>query len=82
MVAAVETLGDGELTEAAFGRFNDLDAGWYWKLTITRLVTSEHPNLRRGGEDTLERRTRLVVGSWKRHAALYEQDFTPKAEGE
>jgi len=76
MVAAVETLPEGGmLAEADFGRFTDLDAGWYWTLKITREVTSEHPRLRRG-DDTLERRTRLVIESWKRRFIYYEQDFT------
>lgn len=76
MVAAVETLRDGRLAEADFGRFADLDAGWYWRLKISHDVTSEHPHLR-DGEDTLARRTRMVIESWKRRVAYYEQDFTP-----
>jgi hypothetical protein len=76
MVAAVETVRDGWLSEADFGQFSDVNAGWYWTLKITREVTSEHPNLR-PGDDTLARRTRVVIESWQRRVAYYRQDFTP-----
>jgi hypothetical protein len=80
MVAAVETITEpGVLASASFGQFSDVSAGWHWTLTVTREITSEHPRLRRG-EDTLERRTQLVIESWHRDVARYRQDFTP-AEG-
>lgn len=76
MVAAVETLKDGRLAEADFGRFADLDAGWWWRLKVVFDVTSEHPRLKEG-EDSLERRTRVVIESWKRRVAYYERGITP-----
>lgn len=80
MVAAVESVTEpGALSNASFGRFSDLDAGWHWALTVTREITSEHPHLRRG-EDTLEQRTRLVIMAWHRDVARYRQDFTPAEE--
>lgn len=79
MTAAVETLRDGWLSEADFGRFADLSSGWYWKLKMTSEVTSEHPSLR-PGDDTLARRTRVVIEAWQRRLAYYKQDFTPQED--
>jgi hypothetical protein len=77
MVAAVETVTEpGVLSSASFGRFSDMSAGWHWTLTVSREITSEHPHLRRA-DDTLERRTRIVIESWHRDVARYRQDFTP-----
>jgi len=76
VTAAAETLPEGGvLAEADFGRFTDPESGWWWRLKISREVTSEHRHLAQGG-DTLERRTRLVIESWKRRFIYYEQDFT------
>lgn len=79
MVRAVETLGEpGQLTEARFGQFADLSAGWHWTLTVTREITSEHPHLAGRSADSLTRRTRLVIDSWKRDVARYRQELTPE----
>jgi hypothetical protein len=77
MVAAIETITEpGILTEARFGQFSD-GSGWHWTLTVTREIAS---NPGRISEDTLERRTRLVIEAWHRDVARYRQDFTPAEE--
>lgn len=74
VAAAAESASQpGELRDALFGRFADLDAGWWWRLEVTRLISSEHP----GGDpdrDPVIRRVKLVVDCWRRACARYEEE--------
>jgi hypothetical protein len=82
MQRAVETAGEpGTLTSVTFGRFADLDAGWYWTLSVTREITSEHPHLA-PSEDGLGRRIKLVVTEWRTAVRRYEErDGAPQPQG-
>lgn len=81
MAAAVETVRDGYLEDADFGWFADRATGWYWKLKTVRTLTSAHPHLQ-DAEDTVTRRVRIILDSWRRRVAYYEQDFSEKEEGQ
>ena len=72
LVAAVTDERGGTVTDVTFGRFADLEAGWYWHIDFTRTVASDHPNLRRTPDDT-ERKIHCVVEKWLLDTARYEE---------
>jgi hypothetical protein len=81
VAAATESASQpGELRDALFGRFADRDAGWWWRLEITRFMSSEHP----AGDpehDSVGRRVKLVVICWRRACASYEEEDSGTTQG-
>jgi hypothetical protein len=74
LTAAVSSIGTGgRLAEAEFGRYAATDAGWHWKLSVTREYASDD-KLRYDREDTLERRIRLILVQWQKDQARHEAD--------
>jgi hypothetical protein len=69
LTAAVEQGAGCELTDARFGRFAAVGAGWYWELEFRREAAS-HPRLGlRGGDDPIARRFKMIVAAYEQERA-------------
>jgi len=63
--AAVKRGSGAELTEARFGKFSAVGAGWYWSLTF-RSEACSHPLIGLNGEtDPLPRRLKIIVAAYE-----------------
>lgn len=73
LTAVLSDPGPGTVTDVSFGRYADLDAGWYWTADITRRIAPPGSKLDRE-DDSLERKVHQVVERWKLDTARYEGD--------
>jgi hypothetical protein len=77
LVAVLSYSGPGHVTDVTFGRYADLESGWYWHADVTRRLAMPGSKLDQE-DDTLERKILKVVERWVLDTARYEQDFTPQ----
>lgn len=77
LAAVLSDSGAGHVTNVSFGRYADLDAGWYWHVDITRRLAMPGSKLDME-DDSLEQKIRQVVERWVLDTARYQQDFTPE----
>jgi hypothetical protein len=76
LVAVLSDTRGGSVTDVSFGRYADLEAGWYWSADITRKLAPPGSKLLNHEDDTLERKVHQVVERWVLDTARYPQDFT------
>jgi hypothetical protein len=75
LVAVLSDQGSGVVTDVTFGRYADLEAGWYWSADITRKLVMPGSKLGQDPDDTIERKVHCVVEKWLLDTAS-KQDFT------
>jgi hypothetical protein len=71
IVAAADMEEDVELYDATFGRYADLDAGWWWELKFLRtLGMTSHA----GSGDAFAKRAGRIISLWTQSVARYADD--------
>jgi hypothetical protein len=73
LVAVLSDTGRGHVTDVSFGRYADLDAGWYWHADITRRLAMPGSKLDED-DDSLKQRVHHVVERWVLDTARYKEE--------